>query len=185
MTSGSCSTTITLLPLSRSFCRSSFRRCTSRGCIPMLGSSKMYSTSTRLLLRCLTILMRCDSPPDSVSVSRLRLRYSRPISIMCRSRSIKESTIVAATGSVIVQFLIIIEQNRLGEDVPPPALYGIFREEDSPLVERFGFVKKLVEIDAYLAANAIALRTHALRVVERKGIGIAHERLPDARVQQP
>src|SRR5579859_7108966 len=68
---------------------------------------------------------------------------------------------------------------------PPPALYGIFREQDSPIVERFGCVKKCVEIDAYLATNAIALRTHTLRIVERKGIGIAHERLPDARVQQP
>ncbi len=29
----------------------------------MLGSSKTYITSTRLLPRCLTILMRCDSPP--------------------------------------------------------------------------------------------------------------------------
>ena len=30
-------------------------------------------TSTRLLLRCLTIFTRCDSPPESVSVSRFKV----------------------------------------------------------------------------------------------------------------
>ena len=29
-----------------------------------LGSSNTYITSTRLLLRCLTIFTRCDSPPE-------------------------------------------------------------------------------------------------------------------------
>src|SRR6266567_4595065 len=101
MTSGSCSTTITVLPLSRNFSSSSFKRWTSRGCKPTLGSSKIYMTSTRLPLRCLTILTRCDSPPDSVSVARSRLRYSRPISTRCRSRWVNVRTSGTATGSVI------------------------------------------------------------------------------------
>src|SRR6266508_2002091 len=41
MTSGSCSTTSTVLPLSRSARRRSLSRPTSRGCRPTLGSSKM------------------------------------------------------------------------------------------------------------------------------------------------
>ena len=41
MTSRSCSTTRTVLPLSRSFRSRLFMRWTSRGCIPALGSSKI------------------------------------------------------------------------------------------------------------------------------------------------
>ena len=52
----------------------SLRRCTSLGCSPMVGSSKTYMMSTRLLPRCRTILMRCDSPPERVVASRSRLR---------------------------------------------------------------------------------------------------------------
>ena len=45
--------------------------------------------------------------------------------------------------------------------------------------------RKAFEIDADLAANAVAVRAHALRVVERKDVGIADEWLADPRVQQP
>ncbi len=74
ITSGSCSTTSTVLPLSRSRSSRSPRRPTSRGCRPTLGSSKMYVIPLRLEPRCRTVFSRCPSPPLSVAVSRSRLR---------------------------------------------------------------------------------------------------------------
>ncbi len=74
MTSGSCSTTSTVLPLSRSRSSRSPRRPTSLGCRPTLGSSKMYVIPVRLEPRCRTVFSRCPSPPERVAVSRSRLR---------------------------------------------------------------------------------------------------------------
>ena len=101
---------------------SSLRRCTSRGCSPTLGSSKMYITSTRLLPRCFTIRTRCDSPPDSVSVSRLRLRYSSPISTTACSRSTSAFTIGAGLGlfdrAHHLQQLADLHRRQIGDVVP-------------------------------------------------------------------
>ncbi len=74
MTSRSCSTTSTVLPLSRKRTRRSLRRRTSLGCSPVLGSSKMYVMPVRLLPRWRTIFSRCPSPPDRVAAGRSRLR---------------------------------------------------------------------------------------------------------------
>ena len=67
MVSSSCSTTITVLPRSRSRSRVSIRRRLSRWCRPMEGSSRMYSTPTRLEPIWVASRMRCASPPDSVA----------------------------------------------------------------------------------------------------------------------
>ena len=74
ITSGSCSTTRTVLPLSRRRRSRSFSWWTSWAWRPMVGSSKMYVASVRLEPRWRTILVRCVSPPDNVDVSRSRLR---------------------------------------------------------------------------------------------------------------
>ena len=64
--SGLCSTTSTVLPLSRSRSSSSFIRWMSCGCRPMVGSSKTYVTSVSEDPRWRIILTRCASPPDRV-----------------------------------------------------------------------------------------------------------------------
>nr|KEO81784.1 hypothetical protein DA06_26115 [Georgenia sp. SUBG003] len=72
--SGLCSTTRTVLPLSRSWSRSRFIRAMSCGCRPIEGSSKTYVTSVSEDPRCRIILVRCASPPDSVPAGRSRDR---------------------------------------------------------------------------------------------------------------
>ena len=86
--------------------------------------------------------------------------------------------------AVVGQLLVGIEQPRLDQDVPAPAVDGVVGVQDRALVERLRGVQKLVEVDADLAADAVALGAHALRVVKRKGIGIAHKGLPGAREEQ-
>ena len=70
MTSGLCSTTSTVLPLSRSRRRRPFIRSMSCGCSPIVGSSKTYVTSVSDEPRCRIILVRCDSPPERVPDGR-------------------------------------------------------------------------------------------------------------------
>ena len=72
--SGLCSTTSTVLPLSRSRSSKSFIRWMSCGCIPIVGSSKTYVTSVSEEPRWRTIFVRCASPPDRVPDVRSRLR---------------------------------------------------------------------------------------------------------------
>ena len=72
--SSSCSTTSTLLPMSRKCLSVPIRRSLSRWCRPMLGSSSTYMTPVRPEPICEARRMRCDSPPDSVSALRSRLR---------------------------------------------------------------------------------------------------------------
>ena len=74
ITSGSCSTTRTVLPLSRRRWSSEFIRSTSWACSPMVGSSKTYVTSVSDDPRWRIILVRCASPPESVPDGRSRLR---------------------------------------------------------------------------------------------------------------
>ena len=59
----SCSTTISVLPRSRSRSSVSSSRRLSRWCSPIDGSSRMYSTPTRPLPICVASRMRCASPP--------------------------------------------------------------------------------------------------------------------------
>jgi hypothetical protein len=66
----SCSTTITVLPLSRSARRISMSRELSRGCRPMVGSSSTYKAPTRAEPREVAMLMRWDSPPERVCERR-------------------------------------------------------------------------------------------------------------------
>ena len=74
ITSSSCSTTITVLPRSRSFFSTPMSRSVSRECRPMLGSSRMYMLPTRLLPREVARSMRWVSPPLRVLLRRSRVR---------------------------------------------------------------------------------------------------------------
>ena len=74
MVSSSCSTTITVLPWSRSRLRVAIRRSLSRWCRPMLGSSRMYSTPIRLEPICVARRIRWLSPPERVLAERERVR---------------------------------------------------------------------------------------------------------------
>ena len=80
MVSGLCSTTSTVLPLSRSCSSRWFIRSMSCGCRPIVGSSKTYVTSVSDEPRWRIILVRCASPPDRVPAGRSSERYPRPIS---------------------------------------------------------------------------------------------------------
>ena len=82
----SCSTTITVLPMSRRRFSTLMRRSVSRGCSPMLGSSRIYVDPTRLLPKEVAKLMRCDSPPERVFESRFNVRYPNPTSMMKSNR---------------------------------------------------------------------------------------------------
>ena len=57
-------------------------RCVSRGCSPMLGSSKIYNDPTKLLPNELTKLIRWLSPPLRVLARRFRVRYPKPTASM-------------------------------------------------------------------------------------------------------
>ena len=74
MVSSSCSTTITVLPMSRRLLSVAIRRSLSRWCRPMEGSSRMYSTPMRPAPICVARRMRCASPPESVAAARLSVR---------------------------------------------------------------------------------------------------------------
>ena len=68
---------------------------------------------------------------------------------------------------------------------PAPAAFAEGEVVDGVLV-----VERLVEVDEFVDvqladfSQSSTARTTARRMVEREGIGIAHERLPDAREQQ-
>ena len=74
ITCGSCSTTSSELPASRSRCRTPITRCMSRGCRPMLGSSRTKRVLTREVPSAVVRLMRCTSPPLRVRDWRSRVR---------------------------------------------------------------------------------------------------------------
>jgi hypothetical protein len=74
ITASSCSTTSSVLPLSRRFCITRMRRPTSRGCRPMLGSSRTKRVFTSDAPRQVVRFTRSTSPPLSVRVGRSRLR---------------------------------------------------------------------------------------------------------------
>src|SRR5205823_1336923 len=72
--SSSCSTTITVLPRSRSCLSVARSRRLSRWCRPIEGSSRMYMTPVSPDPTWLARRMRCDSPPESVSALRSSVR---------------------------------------------------------------------------------------------------------------
>ena len=82
MICSSCSTTITVLPISLSFFKTEIKRSLSREWSPIEGSSSMYIEPTRELPREVAKLIRWDSPPDKVLAFLLRLRYPSPTSLM-------------------------------------------------------------------------------------------------------
>src|SRR5256885_1553238 len=67
MVSASCSTTMTLLPRSRSRRSVEMRRRLSRWCRPIEGSSSTYITPDSSEPSCEASRMRCASPPASVA----------------------------------------------------------------------------------------------------------------------
>jgi hypothetical protein len=74
ITSRSCSTISSVLPRSRSLASARISRNVSRGCRPMVGSSRTYSTPERPLPIWLARRMRCASPPESVGAARCNVR---------------------------------------------------------------------------------------------------------------
>ena len=74
MISSSCSTTMTVLPMSRRRRSTPINRSVSRGCRPMLGSSRMYIEPTRLEPSAVTRFTRWLSPPDRVLQARSRVK---------------------------------------------------------------------------------------------------------------
>ena len=98
MISSSCSTTITVLPMSRRRLRTPISFSVSRGCRPMLGSSSMYIEPTRLEPSAVTRLMRWLSPPESVLQARLSVRYDSPTSRMHSRRDTISARGSAATS---------------------------------------------------------------------------------------
>ena len=74
MICGSCSTTTSELPASRSRCITCVTRCMSRGCRPMDGSSSTNSVLTSEVPSAVVRLMRWTSPPESVRDCRSSVR---------------------------------------------------------------------------------------------------------------
>ena len=72
MVASSCSTTTTVLPMSRSSLRVLIILILSLGCSPMLGSSSTYSIPMSPEPICVDKRIRCDSPPDRVDEGRFR-----------------------------------------------------------------------------------------------------------------
>ncbi len=70
MVSSSCSTTIRVLPRSRSLVRVWISRWLSRWCSPIDGSSSTYSTPTSPEPIWVASRIRCASPPDRVAAGR-------------------------------------------------------------------------------------------------------------------
>ena len=74
MICGSCSTTTSELPASRSRCITPITRPMSRGCRPIDGSSSTNSVLTSEVPSAVVRLMRCTSPPESVRDWRSSVR---------------------------------------------------------------------------------------------------------------
>ena len=83
--SSSCSTTITVFPLSRSRLRVAISLSLSRWCSPILGSSKIYKTPTNEEPIWVANRIRWLSPPDKVPEERNNVKYSKPT--LCRNPS--------------------------------------------------------------------------------------------------
>ena len=80
MVSSSCSTMMSVFPMSVRLRSDARSLSLSLWCRPIDGSSRMYRTPTRPDPIWVARRMRCDSPPDSVFADRLSVRYPRPTS---------------------------------------------------------------------------------------------------------
>ena len=78
MASSSCSTTITVLPMSRRRVKVSSKRSLSRWCNPIDGSSSTYITPVKPEPICEARRIRWDSPPDRLPDCRDKVKYSSP-----------------------------------------------------------------------------------------------------------
>ena len=78
ITFSSFSTTMTVLPRFFKALSTSISRSVSRGCSPMLGSSKMYMEPTKADPSEVANLMRWYSPPERLEVRRLSVKYPSP-----------------------------------------------------------------------------------------------------------
>ena len=74
ISTGSCSTTITVLPSSRSSSRAPRRASNSLGCMPREGSSTRMVRAVSSLPNRLASWIRCASPAERVPVGRFRCR---------------------------------------------------------------------------------------------------------------
>ena len=99
MVSSSCSTTMRVLPRSRSRSSEASNCALSRGCKPIEGSSRTYKTPTKPAPIWLANRMRCDSPPDKVGAVRSSERYESPTSSKNFSRA--RTSLMASPPMVI------------------------------------------------------------------------------------
>ena len=100
MASWSCSTTITVLPISRKRFSVSNNLSLSRWCKPIDGSSSTYITPVKPLPIWEAKRIRCASPPDNVSAERESDKYSSPTLVKNRRRFWISMTILSAIASL-------------------------------------------------------------------------------------
>ena len=81
---------------------------------------------------------------------------------------------------VVGELLVGVEEARLGVHAPAPGVDAEVRQRDRALVERQAAVDHRVDVDRRHAAHPLALRAHALRVVEREQARVADVRLARA-----
>ena len=85
-------------------------------------------------------------------------------------------------GRVVADFLVEVEEAAVGVANPAPAALAEGDVVDGVLVvERLVKVDELVDVQLADFAQTRTARTTARRVVEGESVGIAYERLPDAR----
>ena len=106
MASSSCSTTMTVLSLSRNIFSVSNNLSLSLWCRPMDGSSNTYSTPDSPLPICDAKRIRCASPPDSVPDIRDNVKYPSPTFCKnCRRLVISRKTMRAISLSFCDKWL--------------------------------------------------------------------------------
>ena len=88
-------------------------------------------------------------------------------------------------GRVVLDLLVEVEEAAVGVAYPAPAALAEGDVVDGVLVvERLVEIHQLVDVQLADLAQSAAARTAARGVVEREGVGVAHEGLPDAREEQ-
>ena len=103
--SSSCSTTMTVLPWSRSSLSTWISWSVSRLCRPIEGSSRIYIEPTRAEPNEVAKLIRCDSPPDNELERRSKVRYESPTSCRkCNRFLISVSSRLAMRASLSESF---------------------------------------------------------------------------------
>ena len=86
---------------------------------------------------------------------------------------------------IVLDFLVEVEEAAVGVANPTPAALAEGDVVDGVLVvERLVEIDQLVDVQLADFAQPAAARAAARRVVEREGVGVAHEGLSDAREEQ-